>query len=214
MFSPASTTITLSLLRHGLQSIPFITRSAAPRVITCHHRTFRLKASGSKTAAARYDRYLKILEKKFEAAKERRDREEKDGLQIRTYPLDKDADSSTNPLFMFGSDGFMNGYNTYFWDHILSDEQRTKLKSYNITTYEELIAAANAAESIMASPPHPRMEQLKPRLRHAYQIKKDIDSKHTCHLESFAFSKPPSTDEFNVFKCEVASHLRAHSLRP
>ncbi|SJL01594.1 uncharacterized protein ARMOST_04916 [Armillaria ostoyae] len=182
MFSPASTT--RSLFRHGLHSAPpRITRATFPCAITCQHRTFRLKPSASKTAEARYDRYLKILEKKFEAAKERRDKEEADGLQMRTYPLDKDAQSSTNPLFMFGSDGFMSGHNNYFWDHMLSEEQRTRLKKYNISTYEELIAAADAAESTMASPPHPSMEQLKPRLRHAYQIKKDIDSKH---VETFS----------------------------
>ncbi|PBL02136.1 hypothetical protein ARMGADRAFT_1071633 [Armillaria gallica] len=200
MFSPASTT--RSLFRLSLHSAPpRITHTTLPCAITYHHRTFRLKASASKTAEARYDRYLKILEKKFEAAKERRDQEESDGLQMRTYPLDKDAQSSTNPLFMFGSDGFMTGHNSYFWDHMLSEEQRTRLKKYNINTCrlagfylqqdvfpeippdEELIAAADAAESTMGSPPHPSMEQLKPRLRHAYRIKKDIDSKH---VETFS----------------------------
>ncbi|KAF9036128.1 hypothetical protein BDZ89DRAFT_1061959 [Hymenopellis radicata] len=164
MLIQRSSSITRSLLRNSIISSHISPNS--PRCdVTCR-RFIRLKPQSGPTASARYDRYLRVLTKQFDAAKKKRDEEEKRAAEPGRGPTKKEMKASAKEAESRAFDE----ENSYFWKTTLNDTQKALLKTFNINNFSELCEASDAAERQLRSPPYPDIGQLRPRLRHAYTI--------------------------------------------
>lgn len=68
----------------------------------------------------------------------------------------------------------VDNHSFYFWEKVLSAEDRRDLMSYGIRSLDELYATYQAAQGTMTKPPYPSVEHLEPRLRFAHQMYNSI----------------------------------------
>jgi len=82
----------------------------------------------------------------------------------------------------------------YFWENVLTAEDRRDLMFYGIRSLDELYAIHEAAEETMTQPPYPKVEHLDPRLRFAHQMYQSIPERIS--NDALAKARSPRRDWF------------------
>ncbi|KAF5393841.1 hypothetical protein D9757_000232 [Collybiopsis confluens] len=126
----------------------------------------RLKGGISSIADARDAAILKKLENQLAELKKKIKDEEDDAHKY----LERHAS---------GAQAKADKQNQYvwFWEKVLTSEDRTKLASLNINSLDDLQAAYHDADIAMTTPPFPKPESLEPRLRIAHNLHMGIPEK-------------------------------------
>ncbi|KAG5654489.1 hypothetical protein H0H81_001988 [Sphagnurus paluster] len=134
-------------------------------------RTVRTKrGTDFYTNAQRQDeRLLKRLEAQLANAQARLKREEEEAEELQRQQHQHGSRAATKESG--------ENHNVYFWDKVLSNEDRAKLAKHGIKTFDELYFLHSEAEAAMSQPPHPSVENLQPRLRVAYEMYSSIPQK-------------------------------------
>ncbi|TFK76155.1 hypothetical protein BDN72DRAFT_831609 [Pluteus cervinus] len=68
-------------------------------------------------------------------------------------------------------------HNLYFWEKVLSKEDRKELAMNGIHSMEQLRAVHEEAETLMKKPPFPKLEALPARLKYGHQMHENMPSK-------------------------------------
>ncbi|KAK7060336.1 hypothetical protein VNI00_001101 [Paramarasmius palmivorus] len=135
----------------------------------------RIKTGLSSTSDARDEAVLKKLEAQLAELKKRMKQEEEDAANIANqYSKDKESE--------------FENHTAYFWQRILSKEDRKQLASHEINSMDDLEAAYHEADIKMTTKPFPKLEQLPPKLQLAHELHKSIPHRVNAHRKSHAMS--------------------------
>ncbi|GLB33559.1 hypothetical protein LshimejAT787_0104430 [Lyophyllum shimeji] len=134
-------------------------------------RTARTKRSTNFYVNARRqdERLLKRLEAQLEIAQAKLKREEEAAEALQKQQLHHKDPAAAQ--------AFGQNHNAWFWDKVLSQEDRVKLAKHGIRNFDQLYSLQAEAEMATKKPPYPSIEALEPCLRVAHEIYASIPRK-------------------------------------
>ncbi|KAF8742404.1 hypothetical protein AX14_004626 [Amanita brunnescens Koide BX004] len=130
-------------------------------------RSVRTKHGSGKLEASikRDERLLKRLETQLASIQDKIKKDEEEGEKL----LQKYKKHST----FGGSKGFED-HNEYFWEKVLTRDDRRLLESHGIRSLNELASVHDTVQSKLSQPPHPKIEELDAKSRCALEIYQSI----------------------------------------
>jgi len=143
-----------------------ILRGVFARIRNCQVRTIRTRGGTNiyTDALRRDERLLKRLEAQLANVQAKIKRDEAEALEF----MKQRPGTGPNDELEVDDHGF------YFWEKVLTAEDRKDLASHGINSLDELYTVYQAAEDTMTKPPYPKLELLEPRSRFAYQMYQSI----------------------------------------
>ncbi|ESK97452.1 hypothetical protein Moror_17631 [Moniliophthora roreri MCA 2997] len=136
-----------------------------------HYR--RIKTGLSSTSDARDEAILKKLESQLAELKAKMKQEEQDAIDIANqHSKDKDSE--------------IENHAAYFWERILTPEDRNQLAGHDIHSMQDLERAYFEADVKMTTKPFPKLEQLPPKFQIAHELHKSIPHRVNTHRKAKA----------------------------
>ncbi|KAK2466492.1 hypothetical protein APHAL10511_002134 [Amanita phalloides] len=134
---------------------------AQTRLVRTKHGVGSIDAS-----IKRDERLLKRLEAQLAAVQGKIKDEDEEMARL----LQKYKKRGSSP----GTDSDLQEHNAFFWEKILSKDERRTLASHDINSLDELASVHEAVQSKLSQPPHPKIEDLDSKSQYAYEIYQSI----------------------------------------
>ncbi|KIL68295.1 hypothetical protein M378DRAFT_158826 [Amanita muscaria Koide BX008] len=134
----------------------------------CHHRLLPYLSKKSISVTSLYPRYIRTKRglNPYDASLQRDERLLK---RLEAQLVDVRAKIKCEESFQ--------NHDDFFWEKVLSKDDRRKLDSHGISSLDDLTSVYNAVEQKLSQPPHPKIESLDAKSRCAYEIYESIPSK-------------------------------------